>query len=394
MQRLIDISEKKQKEVSPGFQRYLANQIDWSQKLILILGHRGTGKTTMLIQQLKKVNAKSIYISLDDIYFEDSRLIHVIEQLYSEGYRSFFLDEAHRYTHWSIDLKLLYDNFTDAQFVVTGSSILSLSKGKADLSRRAVVYHLSGLSLREFLELEDKGSFPVLPLENLIKDHEDISLEISDQIDVLSLFDKYLNYGYYPFYQEGIHIYTSRLLETIQVVLEMDLGPFEELSHQTIRNMKKLLLIISESVPCIPNISKLAERLAVSRNTILKILDLLEQAHILILLRSHTRGVSFLQKPEKIYLQNTNLAFAISDASANRGNIRETFFLSQLAYQHEVTMPKFGDFMVNEAFTFEIGGPQKSKEQVHGVPNAFIVSDGITYSRGNKIPLWLFGFLY
>lgn len=394
MDRLIQISEKKVKSFKQEFKRYLFDQIDWSQRLILILGHRGVGKTTLLFQHMQELDASSIYLSLDDFYFEENRLVLFVESLYERGYRAFFLDEVHRYRHWSTDLKNLYDNFPDAYFVVSGSSILALEKGKADLSRRAAVYHLAGLSFREFLHLEKKGTFAALDLSTILEENQGISLEITDQLDVLGLFRAYLEFGFYPFYREGKSLYKSRLLETIQVVLEMDLSPWEDLTHQTIRNMKKLILIISQSVPFIPNISKLAERLEVSRNTILKTLDLLEQAQILNLLRQSTKGVSFLQKPEKIYLQNTNLAYAISEDSLNTGNLRETFFFNQLKVKHDVTLPKFGDFMVDETYVFEIGGSGKTAQQIQGLPNAFVVADNIKYGGGKRIPLWLFGFLY
>lgn len=394
MERLITLSEKKKKGIHQPFRRYLFEQIDWTQRLILVLGHRGVGKTTLLIQHMQNVHSPAVYLSLDDFYFESNRLAELIEQLYEKGYRNFYIDEAHRYRHWSTDLKIVYDNLPDAYFIVSGSSILALKKGKGDLSRRAAVYHLEGLSFREFLLLEKKLNIQPLSLPQILEQHETLSADISDRLQILTLFREYLEYGYYPFYLEGKKLYKSRLTETTQVVIEMDLSPLEDLSHQTIRNMKKLILIISESVPFIPNISKLAERLEVSRNTILKILDLLEQAQILQLLRQSTKGISFLQKPEKIYLQNTNLAYTFALASINVGNIRETFFMNQLRQNHQVTFPKYGDFMVDDTFVFEIGGANKTQQQIQGVPNAFLALDEIKTGHGNRIPLWLFGFLY
>ncbi len=394
MERLIEISRRKQKASLPKFKRYLANQIDWTQRLIVILGHRGAGKTTLMLQNLQEGDLKSIYLSLDDYWFEENRLVELIEKLYQEGYRKFYLDEVHRYAHWSSDLKSIYDNYADANFIVSGSSILELSKGKADLSRRSAVYHLAGLSFREFINLEKGLNLVPFSLKGLLEKHQELSEELVDQTDVLSLFSTYLEFGYYPFYREGKGLYKPRLLETTNLVLEMDIAPFEELTHKTIKNMKKLIFIISESVPFIPNISKLAEKLEVSRNTILKTLDLLEQAQILNLLRSSTQGVSYLQKPEKIYLQNTNLAYALSSNHANSGNIRETFFLNQVQENHKITLPKFGDFMVDDQYVFEVGGANKRKQQIEGVPNAFIAADGIKTGTGSKIPLWLFGLLY
>lgn len=393
MDRLIQLSDRKLQAPKPAFKRYLYTEMDWTQRLILILGHRGVGKTTLMLQRVQEIES-AIFLSLDDFYFEENRLIEYVEKLYQSGYRNFFLDEAHRYTHWSTDLKGLYDNYPDVHFVVSGSSILELSKGKADLSRRAAVYHLAGMSFREYLELEVGFSTSPIKLSQLLTDVSVVSAQISDQIDVLTHFDQYLKHGYYPFFKDGITHYKSRLTETTQLVLEIDIAPFEDLTHKTIRNMKKLIFIISESVPFVPNISKLAERLEISRNTVLKTLDLLAQAQILNLLKSNTHGVSFLQKPEKIYLQNTNLAYSLSDKDANIGNIRETFFLNQLQVKHSVSSPKFGDFMIDNTLVFEVGGPNKTSQQIQGIPNAFIAADGIKTGAGNRIPLWLFGFLY
>lgn len=394
MERLIELSNQKREAVIPDFRRYLAPSIDWSQKLILILGQRGAGKTTLMLQKMQEIGDQTIYLNLDNYFFEENRLAETIGELYQAGIRFFFLDEIHRYSNWSIDLKFLYDNYPNANFVVSGSSILEPGKSKADLSRRAAVYPLAGLSFREFLELEKQIKLPALTLDELLANHPNISGEITDLLDVIPLFDQYLEFGYYPFFRESQQLYKSRLIETTNLVLETDIAPFEDLTHKTIRNMKKLIYIISESVPFIPNISKLAERLEVSRNTILKTLDLLAQAQILSLLRASTHGVSFLQKPEKIYLQNPNLAFALSSNQANRGSIRETFFFNQLQVKHQITLPKFGDFMVDEQYVFEVGGPNKTSQQIQGIPNSYVAADGIKTSGGNKIPLWLFGFLY
>lgn len=395
MERLITLSNRKLENLSFSFERYLFQKIDWRQRLILILGYRGAGKTTLMLQQMSRgIARESIYLSLDDFYFEGNRLVILVEELYQKGYRRFFLDEVHRYAYWSSDLKTLFDQYSDAYFVVSGSSILAVSKGNADLSRRAAQYKLAGMSFREFIQLEKKIEFPVLSLNDLLHNAQEKTTEISDRMDVLSGFQEYLNHGYYPFYKQSVELYSSRLIETTHIVLEMDIAPFEELAHKTIQTMKKLLYIISESVPFIPNVSKLAEKLEVSRNTVLKVLDLLHQANVLNLLRSSVQGVSFLQKPEKIYLHNPNLAYALSPSEVNLGNIRETFFFNQLQVMHQVSFPKFGDFRIDQQYYFEIGGPNKSARQLQGVPNSFLALDGITAGNANRIPLWAFGFLY
>jgi len=369
-------------------------EIDWNLPLVIIKGHRGSGKTTLMLQRAKELNEKAIYLSLDDIYFETYRLTELIDILYTKGYRFFFLDEAHRYKYWSKDLKNSYDNYSDIKIVITGSSILEVYKGQADLSRRAVTYYLPGLSFREFLKLAYQQELPSIALADIIQHHHEISVDYYDRIDIVKMLKEYLQHGYYPFFKEGINFYGQKLLETTNLVLDIDIAPFENLSFTTVRNMKKLLYIISQSVPFTPNIAKISERINVPRNSILKILDLLAHARIISLLKRDTKGMSFLQKPEKIYLQNTNLAWLLPEEKPNTGNLRETFFFNQTEVRHRVTSSKFGDFTIDDAYTFEIGGPSKTAEQIKGIPNAYIAADGIKGGSGKKIPLWLFGFLY
>ncbi len=394
MERLVKLSKRKTDTLKAEKKRFLYNEIDWHQPLIIIKGHRGAGKTTLMLQRIKELNDKAIYLSLDDIYFETVRLVEVIETLYGNGYRHFFLDEVHRYKNWSNDLKNSYDNYPEIRVAATGSSILKVNQGQADLSRRAVSYYLPGLSFREFLELAYQITFSVTDLNTILHHHQELSNEINDRLDILKAFNEYIQYGYYPFFKEGLKVYGQKLLETTNLVLDIDILTFEELSYTTVRNMKKLLYIISQSVPFIPNISKLSERMQIPRNSILRMLDLLAQSRIISLLRSETKGVSYLQKPEKIYLQNPNLAWLLSENKPDTGNLRETFFFNQSEVRHQVTFSRFGDFMVDDIYTFEIGGPSKTTEQIKGVPNAFIAADGIKGGTAKKIPLWLFGFLY
>lgn len=392
MEQLLHKSERKAKQVAPiNYKRSLYDEIDWSQRLIIILGHRGTGKTTLLLQRLSEVNG--IYLSLDDYFFETNRLIETVEKIYQLGYRNLFLDEVHKYTNWSKDLKQIYDDYPEIQVVATGSSILDLTKGKADLSRRAAVYSLNGLSFREFLQIELKTEFNQLSLPEIIENHTEISVELSEKIDIQKQFSRYLKFGYYPFYLEGQNTYFSKLQETLNLVIETDIAPFEELNYSTVRTMKKLIFVISQLVPFTPNISKLSEKLDSQRNTILRLLDILESAKILNLLKSNTNGISFLQKPEKIFLENTNLMYLFEHDKVNMGNVRETFFYNQVSNKHSVSFPKYGDFLVENNYIFEIGGPNKTREQIEGLPNAFLAVD-IKTGSGNRIPLWLFGFLY
>ncbi|TVQ78948.1 MAG: ATP-binding protein [Flavobacteriales bacterium] len=393
METLITYSNRKISQLRHSFERYLMEDIDWEQRLIVLLGHRGSGKTTLMLQRMKQSQQKAIYLTLDHLYFESNRLITTIESLYDQGYRHFYVDEVHKYLHWSIDLKNAYDAFNDVQIVATGSSILEISKGKADLSRRSVVYHLYGLSFREFLNLTLSKNFPPIELPQLINEHSEIAEELIIQVNLKADFNSYLKSGYYPFFNDGSKSYSQKLMEVSNLIIEVDIMAYEDINHSTVRNLKKLLFLISQSVPYKPNVSKLAEALHVSRNTILKMLDILHRAQVLHLLKTDAHGNSFLQKPEKVYLQNTNLSYLFTD-KPNAGNIRETFFLNQVSVKHEVLSSRYADFLVNNKHTFEVGGPNKNAAQISGVGEAYLAVDGIEIGQSNKIPLWMFGFLY
>lgn len=393
MERLIEKSERKANLNRSKKRRYLYGQIDWDQRLIMVLGYRGAGKTTLLLQYLSSVQRQGIYLSLDDFFFETSRLVQSVDTLYGMGYRVFLLDEVHRYAWWSKDIKQLYDDFPDIQVVATGSSILDISKGGADLSRRASVYHLEGLSFREYLNFHRNLNLTKLGLEEILSNHHVLGPEILDNFDFHADFQDYLRYGYFPFFLESGNTYQQKLQETIQLVIDTDIAPFEELQHATTRTMKKLLFVLSESVPFTPNINKLAEKLETQRNTVLRLLDILGQARILQLLRTSTKGISYLQKPEKIYLHNPNFIYLFSPNMANIGNVRETFFFNQVGAVHSVTAPKFGDFMVDDTYLFEVGGASKTGEQIRGIPNSYLALD-VEGGSNSRIPLWLFGMLY
>lgn len=392
MEVLLAKSLKKVASVSEKSKRLIFNDIQWNERLIILLGYRGVGKTTMLLQRLKQRGDKGIYLSLDDLYFESNRLVTVVEQCYALGFRVFFMDEVHRYQFWSKDLKQLYDDFEDIHLVATGSSILEVSKGQADLSRRAVVYYLQGLTFREYLQFEKKVSIQALDLETILTRHHEITADLLDQFSFRKDFNTYLKQGYFPFYKENKSVYAQKLSETINLVIDIDIAPFEELNYTTVRTMKKLLHVISQSVPFTPNISKLSERLEAPRNTILRLLDLLDKAKIIKLMNAEHEKLSYLQKPEKIFLENTNFVYLFADGKANIGSVRETFFFNQVSQIHQVTASKFGDFMVDETYTFEVGGPHKNFQQIKGVPSSYLAID-VDNGVGNKVPLWLFGML-
>ena len=392
MEGLLTKSAKKVASVNGKVKRLIYDGVQWNERLILLLGYRGVGKTTIMLQRLEEFGEKGIYFSLDDLYFESNRLVRVVEQLYALGFRSFFLDEVHRYQFWSKDLKQLFDDFEDIHLIATGSSILEVAKGQADLSRRAIVYHLQGLTFREYLQFEKKMGLKPIDLETILERHHEITADLLEQFSFERDFSNYLKIGYFPFYKENKSVYYQKLSETMNLVIDIDIAPFEELNYSTVRTMKKLLYAISQSVPFTPNITKLSERLGAPRNTILRLLDLLHQAKIIKLLHAENEKLSYLQKPEKIFLENTNFIYLFAEGKANVGSVRETFFFNQLSQNHRVTASKFGDFMVDDKYTFEVGGPNKNFQQIKGVPNSYLALD-VKNSVGNKVPLWLFGLL-
>ncbi len=395
MRRILHLSKKRVSGVPSTFKRFLDQKIDWNQRLVLILGHRGAGKTTMLLQRMQQRSPdESVYLSLDDIFFEAKRLVYVIDDLVKAGYRNFFIDEVHRNANWSADLKSAYDNHPDIRIAATGSSLLQVHKGQEDLSRRASVYHLPALSLREYIEMERSERFDVLDLKTIVENHHELAADFHDRVDVLRDFTSFLSYGCYPFFKESKTLYPIKLKEIINLVIDSDIQTAEDITYNTSRNVKKLLYVISQSVPFKPNISRLSRDLGIPRNTILRILDLLEQAGVLLLLRAHTGGMSYLNKPEKIYLNNPNLAVLYADGTPEKGNLRETFFFSQMQVGHQVTSAKAGDFLVDGRYTFEIGGSRKNARQILGVPESYIAADNLKGGSGRKIPLWLFGFMY
>jgi predicted AAA+ superfamily ATPase len=383
---------------SSDFVRYLYPKIRWQSRLIAITGARGTGKTTMILQYIKKnfgdAPQKALYVSLDNIYFSNNRLLDLAHDFDKMGGKYLFIDEVHKYESWSIEIKNIYDSLPDLQVVFTGSSILEIYKGKADLSRRVVHYTLNGMSFREFLLFEKGIDFSAVKLEDLLENHIEIASKINKQIKPIPLFQQYLSEGFYPYYKEDSEIYLNRLLHTVNVVLETDLPVVENIEVQTIKKIKQLLYIIAQRVPFTPNIKELAEILEISRKSLLTYLFYLEKAQLVGLLQQDVSGIKTLTKPEKIYLNNSNLAYAIENKKPDIGNIRETFFLNQLKTVAKIASAGKADFKINDKYTVEVGGKNKGHEQITGVDNAFLALDNLEYGFGNKIPLWLFGMLY
>jgi predicted AAA+ superfamily ATPase len=357
--------------------------------MIGIIGPRGVGKTTLMLQFVKEqLNSKdALYVSADDLYFVENRLYDVADNFYKNAGKRLFIDEIHKYPDWSRELKNIYDSFPTLNIVFTGSSVLDILKGSADLSRRAVMYQLQGLSFREYLSLFHNKNYEAYSLEQILTNKVKL-----DGIDhPLPLFKDYLKQGYYPFgLEKEINI---RLGQIILQTLESDIPQYANITVSTSRKLKRLLSIIAESVPFKPNFSKISEVLGVSRNSLEDYFSYLEKAGLISQLRDSTKGIRGLGKVDKVFLDNTNIAYNLMGDSVNIGNLRETFFLNQMRLKNDVIAPKKGDFFIDK-YTFEIGGKNKKQTQIAEIEQSFVVKDDIEYGYQNVIPLWAFGMNY
>jgi predicted AAA+ superfamily ATPase len=336
----------------------------------------------------------ALYVSLDNIWFFTHSLVELADEFNKMGGKALFLDEVHKYPTWSIEIKNIYDSYPDMKVVFTGSSLLEIHKGEADLSRRAVTYHLHGLSFREFLQFEYGFQTNAVSLSDLLNGHIEMAMNLCRHLKPLVAFKEYLSYGYYPFYKEDKLLYHERLLATLNTTLDVDLPSTEKIDYYSIGKIKKLCAVLAQLVPYIPNVSMLSKEIAVSRISLLNYLSYLQKARILLLLEKEAYGIKQLAKPEKIYLGNTNYAYALGGEKTDVGNVRETFFFSQMAVRHHVTYSSQVDFTVDGSSHFEIGGKNKTKKQLEGVENGYLSLDNIETGIGREIPLWLFGMLY
>jgi uncharacterized protein len=396
-QRLIDA-------ISPT-KRYLYSQIEWGERCIGILGARGTGKTTLMLQHIKesyRSGNKALYLSVDTPYFQAHNLFEFAREFHQIGGEALFLDEVHKYPDWSVHIKSIYDSLPDLKVVFSGSSLLQIAKQKGDLSRRAIIYNLHGLSLREYINFIHKKEYPLYSLEALTCDHQQIATDLCREIKPLKEFRDYLQTGYFPFFLEGTALYKFKVREVINHILEVDLPLVNRIEPRQVSKIKKLLYLLATGVPFVPNIAKLADATDISRPRLHEYLEKLQDAKLLNLVRSQGRGYEILTRPEKILLENSNLMYAIADG-VNTGALRELFFVNQLRNAHSihpqlmestVELAASGDFVVNGLHTFEIGGKKKGFKQISGVENAFVVADDIEVGFRNKMPLWMFGFLY
>ena len=397
MDSLVEKHLQKLSFTKTDFIRSIADKIEWDSRLIGIKGSRGVGKTTLLLQYIKMhygTSSKALYVCLDNIWFSENKLSELVNRFVSKGGEHLFLDEVHKYPSWSQEIKNIYDDYPNLQVVFTGSSLLEILNARADLSRRAIVYHMQGLSYREYLAMYHKVELAPVTLDQILSNHINISAEVISRIKPLQHFSDYLKNGYYPFYQEKPSQYYQKIEEVVNMILEIELPLLRAVEIAYIQKIKQLLQIISQSAPFVPNVSKLSERIGISRNTLISYLYYLDEVRLINALYKEAGGITKLQKPDKLYLENTNLAYSLGSDNTEIGNMRETFFINQLIRGHKVTYSEKSDFIIDNKFTFEIGGKKKGNKQIADIENSYIVADGIEYGSGNKILLWMFGLLY
>ena len=389
MDKLFEYSNKLVREMGTSFFRYMYDEINWKSRMIGLVGPRGVGKTTLVLQYIKQnLNpAETLYVTAEDFYFVDNRFVDLADAFVKRGGKYLFIDEIHKYKDWAKELKLIYDYHKDLNVVFTGSSVLDIKKGASDLSRRAVIYNMQGLSFREYLRLFHNISTKTYSLEDILQ-HK---VELPELKHPLPLFSDYLKKGYYPFALE--EDFELRLRQVINQTLENDIPMYANMNVATGRKLKQLLAIISKSAPFKPNMTKIAEMLSASRNNISDYCLYIEEAGMIAQLRDDTGGIRGLGKVDKVYLDNTNLIYNLADDTSNIGNIRKTFFLNQTRVKHDVFASPVADFLVDDK-TFEVGGKKKGQKQIKEIENGYIVKDDIENGYLNIIPLWQFGLTY
>ncbi len=392
MESLIETYRMLLDRVGTGFVRYLHDQINWETRLVAILGARGVGKTTLILQHIKLHDnlSQSLYVQADDFYFTQHRLFDLALDFYLQGGKKLYIDEIHKYRNWSLEIKNIYDKIPDLQIVYTGSSILELEQGGADLSRRKLEYTLNGLSLREYIIISKGLNLRVHLLSEILKGEVEFPF---GEIRPLQQLSSYLKAGYYPYFLEGS--YEMRLNGVIKQVVEFDIPQFADFNVASVQKLKKLLFVLAQSVPFKPNYSKLERDLGISRNALPNYMRLLEKAGLISLLPEKANGLKQLEKIEKVYLQNPNLAYALSSNPPDKGSMRESIFFAWMRVGHMITSSPVSDFE-SENCTFEIGGKNKGRRQLSDIAleNAYVVRDDIEHVSLRNIPLWMFGFLY
>ena len=395
VESIVAISDRIRENVSDKFKRFLYKDIDFNCKLVIITGFRGVGKTTLLLQQLNTHPGEtSIYLSLDHIIFSEFNMYSIVDSLYMSGYRTLVLDEIHKYPSWSTELKNIYDSFPNLKVLATSSSALDIMAGKGDLSRRADVYELPGLSFREFLELEYNHTIQAFSFDELLEVHIEIAELLTKSMDVNRRHNLYKKRGYFPYFKESPRRYHERIRNAINQVIDVDLPPIFAIDYHTTRQIKKLLSILSRAAPFKPNIAKISRDTGITRSRILLFLDYLESADIISILKSNTKSDSAMTKPDRIFLANTNFIHALGINDPNIGAERESLFMANVSVRNHVTTPAKGDFLVDNKYAVEVGGKNKGFHQLDGMANPIVVKEGILVGSKNILPLWMTGLLY
>lgn len=400
LSEIVELQIENVRSIDTAFKRYLYGQINWNARLIGLVGARGTGKTTLLLQYYKE-NFSSpeecLYITADHVKVAALGLFDIASDFFKTGGKVLIIDEVHKYPDWTREVKNIYDSFPKAKVIVSGSSTTAVIHGKYDLSRRIMLYTLRGLSFREYLELEWHETLEAYTLEQIISKHVKIASSLARIPNILKHVNNYLNFGHYPFYLEGKNEFTSKLGNVIEKIVSSDIPAIYGLKPSSIHFLRKLIHLVATSQPFIPNVERISGQLGLSKEYVYNYLDCLEEAHLFSFLYNDEQGLRLVRKAQKIYLENPNLFHAILGKTGFRseiGAVRESFFVNQVAAVHKVFAGDQNDFVVDGEYDFEVGGKQKGDEQLRGKKNAFIAADGIEVGAKNKIPLWLLGFLY
>lgn len=389
MEQLFEYFKRKLQETPTDLVRYKYEEINWHGHALGLVGPRGVGKSTMLLQYIKmQLDEKdTLYVSADHLYFTSHSLVDLADRFYKMGGKHLFIDEIHKYEGWSIEVKQIFDSYSDLQLIISGSSILDITKGMADLSRRVPIYEMQGLSFREYLHLFHGIKMKAVKIENILQ-HE---YAIAGVEHPLPLFHDYLRRGYYPFGRDAA--YDIELQQVVAQTMESDIPLYLNTNVSVGRKLKQLLMVVAESVPFKPVMQKLAEVTGISRNYIQDYLMYMERAGMIAQLRDAVGGIRGLGKTEKVYLDNTNLIYALAPNRADIGNVRETFFMNQMRVVGDVMCSPVSDFLIN-GMTFEIGGRKKGQKQISEVDKGYVVKDDIETGYANVLPLWAFGLMY
>ena len=392
METLIQIHQTLLEHPRETIRRELVNEIDWSQRLICIKGFRGVGKTTFLLDLVKEKYADDkscLYVNLNNFYFTRRKIYNFADEFYKKGGKVLILDQIHKYPEWSEELRACNDSFPELQIIFTASPVLRVIEGNENLKNIAKVYHLEGLSFREYLNFHGKFNFKRYKLSEILQNHQSIAAEITDQIKPLAYFQEYLQTGFYPYFLNNKPFYNESLLKHVNLALELDVTYLNQIELKYLPKLRKLLQIINNQVPFSPNISKISNDVETSRATIMNYLRYLKNARLINMLFSNG-DEDQLKKPDLVYAHNSNILYAVEPANINNRNLRTTFFYNQVGYQHTIKSSDIADFKVNDEYHFIIGGKYTEPEK----EGTYAAADMIEEGSGNKIPLWLFGFLY